>query len=105
MSERSIWTCAVSNGSIRVVTLAQELSSLGPLAVRDRTVAQAAEGQRHAYVAHAQLSAGQLKKLRGPVRAARRPALTEDEEGILHQHLHAHLKNGHNKVGVWFTVQ
>lgn len=50
------------------MTLAQQLSAL--LAFQDGTVPEAAEGQRHAHVAHAQLSAGQLKQLRRPVGAA-----------------------------------
>lgn len=89
----NVWTRTVSD--IHIVTGVREVPrlQLGPqrLTVCYRTVPQAAEGQRHTYVAHTQLSAGQLKQLGGPVRAAGRPALAEHKEGILHQHLHTHL--------------
>lgn len=65
----------------------------GRLAVCQRAVPQAAQGERHAHVAHAQFGAGELKELGGPVRAAGGPALPKHEEGVLHQNLHTHLES------------
>lgn len=63
------------------------------LSLLQRPVPQVLEGERNANVAHGELGARQLEELRGPVGAARGPALAEDKEGVLHQDLHAHLQD------------
>lgn len=62
------------------------------LSLLQGSVPQVLEGEWNTNITHRKLGARQLQKLSGPVRAAWRPALAEDKEGVLHQDLHTHLE-------------
>lgn len=62
------------------------------LSLLKRAIPQVLEGEWNTNITHRKLGARQLQELGGPVRAAWRPALAKDEEGVLNQHLHTHLK-------------
>lgn len=76
------------------------------LSLLQRSVPQVLEREWNTNIAYRKLGTRQLQKLGGPVRAAWRPALAKDEEGVFQQDLHAHLEKriGHKRMNTLFTL-